>query len=686
MKQMMLNNTHLRPAKASWIVLLLLLLSIASTAEAQFVGGEFVDIFVRDGRPSQARNMLFGPDGNVYISSISTHQVLRYDGTTGQFLDSFVLSYSGGLESPRGMVFGPNGDLYVSSYDTDEVLRFDGLTGAFVEAYIPAQSSPLDGPAGLVFRPDGSLLVSSIHTDEVLLYDTNGQFQEAFISSSEQGLRYFYGMTLGPDGHLYVGSFLSHEVLRFDGMTGEFIDAFVVENTGSIRYPYTLLFGPDGNLYVGHQSNIVIQYDGETGHFMSHFASISTSEDSNVTFWVIAFDSDGLLYAYDNSSNTVYRFHGRTGRQLDLFITLENGNLNGPFGIAFAPDGTLYVTGFLWSHLLRIDSSGVINSRFFDCCFSRPRSPFDIIFDDRDRIYVSSFDQDSVVRFNALTGEMLEEYITPGRGGLDGASGMAIGEDRLLYVGSIFTDEILRYDLESGEFVDVFVSKGSGGLDAPHGIQFGPDGHLYVGSYFTDSILRFHKDTGVFIDAFVSEGSGGLDAPQDHVFGPDGNLYVTSLFTSEVLEYNGLDGGFVGAFVDANEGGLDGPRGLAFGPDNLLYVSSFDTDQVLRFTGPSEKRSTSTDEYLPAAFKLSGNFPNPFSESTQITYSLDRSTHVELIVFDIMGKQIDVLVSRYQSAGDYTITYTPAKLPSGLYAYRLQTHGYIETKQMMVVR
>ncbi|MBX2822948.1 MAG: T9SS type A sorting domain-containing protein, partial [Rhodothermaceae bacterium] len=494
------------------------------------------------------------------------------------------------------------------------------------------------------------------------------------------------GMTLGPDGQLYVGSFLSHEVLRFDGETGEFIDAFVVENTGGIRYPYTLLFGPNNNLYVGHQSSIVLQFDGDSGHFMDHFAAISTSEDSNVTFWVIAFGPDGLLYAYDNSSSIVHRFHGRTGDRLDSFITLENGNLNGPFGIAFAPDGALFVTGFLWNNLIRVAPSGAINTRFFRCCTNWPRSPFDIVFDDRNRVYVSSFEQDKVVRFDALTGAMLDEYIIPGSGGLDGASGMVISEDGFLYVGSIFTDEILRYDLESGEFIDVFVEAESGGLDAPHGVHFGPDGHLYVGSYFTDSILRFHKDTGEFINAFVTEGSGGLDAPQDHVFGPDGNLYVTSLFTSEVLEYNGINGNFVGAFVDVNEGGLDGPRGLAFGSDNLLYVSSFDTDQVLRFTGPSEKRSTSAEEYIESAYTLSSNFPNPFSASTRISYSLEQSTQVELLVFDTMGRQVDVLVSAYQSAGSHTISYIPDNLPSGLYFYRLQTTDFVETKQMMVVR
>jgi secreted PhoX family phosphatase len=54
----------------------------------------------------------------------------------GDFIDVFVSSESGGLGSPDGMLFGPDGNLYVASDSTDEVLRYDGVTGAFIDVFV----------------------------------------------------------------------------------------------------------------------------------------------------------------------------------------------------------------------------------------------------------------------------------------------------------------------------------------------------------------------------------------------------------------------------------------------------------------------------------------------------------------------------------------------------------------------
>ena len=61
------------------------------------------------------------------MSSRGTDEVLRYDGDDGTFIDDFVSAGSGGLNDPHGLVFGPDGNLYVSSFLTNQVLRYDGL-------------------------------------------------------------------------------------------------------------------------------------------------------------------------------------------------------------------------------------------------------------------------------------------------------------------------------------------------------------------------------------------------------------------------------------------------------------------------------------------------------------------------------------------------------------------------------
>jgi hypothetical protein len=75
--------------------------------------------------------------------------VLEYSGTTGAFVKSFASG--GGLSGPQGLVFGPNGDLFVSSFNSDAVLEYNGTTGAFVTSF--ASGGGLAVPTFLTFSP-----------------------------------------------------------------------------------------------------------------------------------------------------------------------------------------------------------------------------------------------------------------------------------------------------------------------------------------------------------------------------------------------------------------------------------------------------------------------------------------------------------------------------------------------------
>jgi len=124
-------------------------------------------------------SMAFGPDGELYVSSLHTNRILRYDARSGDFLNILVgdnpntlnIDESGGLQGPSGIVCCPNGELYVSSLHTHAILRYDGRTGAFLDIFVAASSGGLLAPSQLIFGPDGQLYVSSLHTQQILRYD-----------------------------------------------------------------------------------------------------------------------------------------------------------------------------------------------------------------------------------------------------------------------------------------------------------------------------------------------------------------------------------------------------------------------------------------------------------------------------------------------------------------------------------
>jgi streptogramin lyase len=214
--------------------------------------------------------LLFGSDGNFYVASGgATDKVLRYDGQTGAFIDTFVANGSGGLDQPGSLAFGPDGNLYVSSTETDSILRYDGQTGAFIDAFVASGNGGLDEPYGLVFGPDGNLYVCSsvmVEADVLRFNGQTGAFIDVFALGANFGLFENVALEFGPDGKLYVTSAHPGKVVRYDGQTGAPIDVFVSPGSGGLGDPTGLRFGPDGNLYLSeYAGDSVLRYDGQTG-------------------------------------------------------------------------------------------------------------------------------------------------------------------------------------------------------------------------------------------------------------------------------------------------------------------------------------------------------------------------------------------------------------------------------------
>ena len=88
----------------------------------------------------------------------------------------------------------------------------------------------------------------------------------------------------------------------------------------------------------------------------------------------------------------------------------------------------------------------------------------------------------------------------------------------------------------------------------------------------------------------------------------------------------------------------------------------------------------------PTTFSLSQNYPNPFNPGTIISYKLPVSSHVTLKVYNVLGREIETLVDKDQSAGNLSVPFVGVNLASGVYFYRLQAGNFSETRKMLLLK
>ena len=94
----------------------------------------------------------------------------------------------------------------------------------------------------------------------------------------------------------------------------------------------------------------------------------------------------------------------------------------------------------------------------------------------------------------------------------------------------------------------------------------------------------------------------------------------------------------------------------------------------------SDPNSDATD------FVLYQNYPNPFNSTTNIKYQLKDKGYVSLKVYNMLGKDVAVLVNENQDKGTYSISYDGSNLPSGVYIYSLRVNGFVQNNKMILMK
>ncbi|MDQ3194730.1 MAG: T9SS type A sorting domain-containing protein, partial [Bacteroidota bacterium] len=89
---------------------------------------------------------------------------------------------------------------------------------------------------------------------------------------------------------------------------------------------------------------------------------------------------------------------------------------------------------------------------------------------------------------------------------------------------------------------------------------------------------------------------------------------------------------------------------------------------------------------IPDRYNLFNNYPNPFNPTTTIKFDVAKNQLVTLKIYNLLGEEMSVLVDQNLSPGSYSINLDAGAYPSGIYFYRLESQGFVDTKRMMLIK
>lgn len=162
-----------------------------------------------------------------------------------------------------------------------------------------------------------------------------------------------------------------------------------------------------------------------------------------------------------------------------------------------------------------------------------------------------------------------------------------------------------------------------------------------------------------------------------------GTLLLPGGLSLQCLRFRGVIGGATRGFGFLTREGAW--LSICCGVYSDTGLIQFDTTTIQYYRGGS-LLTVAEPNRTPEKFWLSQNYPNPFNPSTAISFSLATRSFVSLKIFDILGREVGIVVSEILPAGTHSRQWNPQGLASGVYFYRLQSGTSAVTKKLLFIR
>jgi hypothetical protein len=469
-----------------------------------------------------------------------------------------------------------------------------------------------------------------------------------------------------------------------------------------IAFPFMNLYSQ--NVYWAENSTAKIQKSDLDG---SNAGTILTS---TAGVYGLATDlTNSKIYYTNVITDKIYR-SDLDGQNSSVILNNVTNAVDGPRGIAVDGNNSkIYWVEVGSGKLRRADLDG---SNATDI-LSSLNAPVDVALDlVNNKLYWSEngVGNKKIKRSN-LDGSSPQDIINTGIdqiGGID-IDGVA---GKLYWVDFGTTDKIMQGNLD-GSIPTAIISSG---LESPRGISVDPDNNSI---YWTEVV-------GNLIGKSAKDGSSPSDIVTSGVSYPIGinNNWSNALpvelisFTAELVEGkvflnwqtateinnygfqversedNGQTYNEIG-FVEGN-GNSNAPQNYEFidsaPPVNQLKyrLKQIDTDGGFEYYDQIAEVNNSitslSENELPTEFNLAQNYPNPFNPSTTIQFSLPETNQVDIKIFNLLGQELNILVSDVFAAGTYQYNYDANGLESGVYFYTMVAGDYKITKKFTLLK
>ncbi|MBT3234024.1 MAG: T9SS type A sorting domain-containing protein [Calditrichaeota bacterium] len=214
---------------------------------------------------------------------------------------------------------------------------------------------------------------------------------------------------------------------------------------------------------------------------------------------------------------------------------------------------------------------------------------------------------------------------------------------------------------------------------------------------------RLFGDQGLLLENVRSDGSRLIMQP-DH----DGGMWISWMdsvddrFSEPRTLHLDADGNILGVEVNENlvsyrgtlsfEGSYERPTGASYGvlfPNNCYSVIYNVGQHSICYRGQcfGNPNGVSQSNLLePVEFSLDNIYPNPFNSSIRLSYGLPVATDVNINIYDLTGRLVDVLVSGSVKAGNHTAVWDAHDISSGIYMCRLEANGVSKSRKLILTK